>query len=384
VRKSSKNGCARIIKILLEETNMNASFSSGSLRGVQRFVASGMLSAVMAVAVPGVASAAPATEGALTPVRVGTTNVITDIGFFIADKKGYFRDEGLAVTFTSFSSAAKMIAPLGVGQLDVGGGTVAAGLYNAVGRGIDVKVVADKGSIRPGYGFSALMVRKDLVDSGRYKSYKDLKGLTIAIGAAGTGTASALNEALKKGGLKYSDANVVDLGFPQHMIAFTNKAIDASITNEPTVTQSVKAGVAVRVAGNDVVSPGQQTAVLLYSGEFIKNSPDIGKRFMRAYLKGVRDYNDGLKDGRIAGKNAEEVLSILTEYTAIKDKDLYRSIVPSASNPDGRVNVASLKRDFAFFKSQKLISGTATVDQVVDNSFVDAVVKELGPYRSPN
>ncbi|HEY4318534.1 MAG TPA: ABC transporter substrate-binding protein [Herbaspirillum sp.] len=363
---------------------MNASFSSGSLRGVQRFVASGMLSAVMAVAVPGVASAAPATEGALTPVRVGTTNVITDIGFFIADKKGYFRDEGLAVTFTSFSSAAKMIAPLGVGQLDVGGGTVAAGLYNAVGRGIDVKVVADKGSIRPGYGFSALMVRKDLVDSGRYKSYKDLKGLTIAIGAAGTGTASALNEALKKGGLKYSDANVVDLGFPQHMIAFTNKAIDASITNEPTVTQSVKAGVAVRVAGNDVVSPGQQTAVLLYSGEFIKNSPDIGKRFMRAYLKGVRDYNDGLKDGRIAGKNAEEVLSILTEYTAIKDKDLYRSIVPSASNPDGRVNVASLKRDFAFFKSQKLISGTATVDQVVDNSFVDAVVKELGPYRSPN
>jgi NitT/TauT family transport system substrate-binding protein len=334
------------------------------------------------VAVP-FAQAAPAAS-TLTPVRVGTTNVISDIGFFIADKKGYFREEGLAVTFTPFNSAAKMIAPLGVGQLDVGGGTVAAGLYNAVGRGINVKVVADKGSIQPGYGFSALMVRKDLVDSGRYKNYKDLKGLNIAIGASGTGTASALNEALKKGGLKYSDANVIDLGFPQHMVAFTNKAIDASITNEPTVSQSVKAGVAVRIAGNDVIYPGQQTAVVLYSGEFIKNAPETGRKFMRAYLRGVRDYNDALKGGRIAGKNADEVLAILVEYTEIKDKELYRTIVPNASNPDGRVNAESLKKDFEFFKSQKLISGTATVDQVVDNSFVDATVRELGPYHSPN
>lgn len=372
---------------------MSASFAKGTPWGVQGFVRRFAVAATLAAGVMQLAAAAPAAKeaagpagasGALIPVKVGTTNVITDVGFFIADKKGYFRDEGLAVSFTTFNSAAKMIAPLGVGQLDVGGGTVAAGLYNAVGRGIDVKVVADKGSIRPGYGFSALMVRKDLVDSGKYKSFKDLKGLTIAIGASGTGTAAALNEALKKGGLKYSDANVVDLGFPQHMVAFSNKAIDASITNEPTVTLAVKAGVAVRVAGNDIVSPGQQTAVVLYSGEFIKNSPDIGKRFMRAYLKGVRDYNDGLKNGKIAGKNADEVLSILTEYTEIKDKDLYRSIVPSYSNPDGRVNVDSLKRDYAFFKSQKLISGSATVDQVVDNSFVDAVVRELGPYKSPN
>src|SRR5438270_4366207 len=81
---------------------------------------------------------------AQTTVRVGITNVSTDVGFFIADKKGYFRDEGLNVVFTEFNSAAKMIAPLGTGQLDVGGGTVSAGLYNAVARKIDIKVVADK------------------------------------------------------------------------------------------------------------------------------------------------------------------------------------------------------------------------------------------------
>ena len=320
---------------------------------------------------------------AQTTVRVGIVNASSDVGFFIADKKGYFREEGLTVEMTPFSSAARMIAPLGGGQLDVGAGTVSAGLYNAVGRGIALRIVADKGSIRPGYGFSALLVRKDLVDSGKYKTYSDLKGLKVAIGAAGTGTASALNEALKLGGLAYKDVEIVDMGFPQHIVAYTNKAIDASITNEPTVTRSVKAGVAVRIAGNDVIYPNQQTAVVLYSEKFAAEKTEIATKFMRAYIRAVREYNDALQGGRIAGPNADEIVSILTEYTAIKDPKVYREIAPNACDPDGNVNTDSLSKDLAFFKEQKLIEKPdITVDRVVDHSFVRKVVQELGPYRA--
>src|SRR5947199_7161629 len=163
-------------------------------------------------------------------VKIGISRTLSDAGYYIADAEGFFRDEGIDVSITGFNSAAQMIAPLGTGELDVGGGTVSAGFYNAVGRGILMKIVADQASIKPGYGFSSLLVRKDLVDSGRYKSYADLKGMKIAIGAPGTGTASALNEALKRGGLRYADVEVVDMGFPQHATAFANKAIDASIT----------------------------------------------------------------------------------------------------------------------------------------------------------
>jgi NitT/TauT family transport system substrate-binding protein len=315
-----------------------------------------------------------------TPVRIATANVSSDIGFFIADKKGYFRDEGISVTFTSFNSAAKMIAPLGSGQLDVGGGTVSAGLYNAVARGIDVKVVADKGSIAPGYGFSSLLVRKDLVTSGRYKSYADLKGMKVAIGAAGTGTASALNEAMKKGGLKYADAEILEIAFPQHVVAYSNKAIDASITNEPTTTRALQSGVAVRVAGNDTIYPNQQTAVVLYSGEFIKNSPEVARKFMRAYIRAIRDYNDALVGGKIAGPNAEEIIAILTQYTSIKDHKVYREIVPNACDPNGKLNMPSLTKDLEFFKEQNLVRGNITAAQVVDNSFIETAVRDLGPY----
>ena len=63
---------------------------------------------------------------AQTKVRVGNVNTVSDVGIYIADRKGYFKAEGLDVEFVGFKSAAQMIAPLGSGQLDVGGGTVSA------------------------------------------------------------------------------------------------------------------------------------------------------------------------------------------------------------------------------------------------------------------
>jgi NitT/TauT family transport system substrate-binding protein len=315
-------------------------------------------------------------------IRIGISRTISDAGYYVADAMGFFRDEGIDVSITGFNSAAQMIAPLGTGELDVGGGTVSAGFYNAVGRGILIKIVADQASIKPGYGYSSLMVRKDHVDSGRYKSFADLKGMKVAIGAPGTGTASALNEALKKGGLKYSDVDVVYIGFPEHLPTYKNKGIDASITNEPTMTRAIEEGVAVRVAGNDVVYPGQQTAVTFFSDQLIRTRRGLAERFMRGYLRGVRMYNDALKDGRVAGPKASEVIPILVKYTTIKDEGMFRRMIPSYCNPDGEVNVASLRKDLEFFRELGLIEKKdVTVDGVVDGSFAKAAVAKLGPYQ---
>lgn len=337
----------------------------------------GVLHAFLAAAL--LATGAAGTAAAET-VRVGITSSISDATFFIADKKGYFKQEGLSVTLIAFDAAAKMIAPLGTGQLDVGAGASNPGLYNAVARGVNIKIVADKGSTPPGYGYQPLLVRKDLIDSGRVRSLRDLKGLKFA--SVVPNADPTLVEALRQAGLKYTDVEVVGMGFPHHVAALQNKAVDASFTTEPSATRAIQSGAAVRFMGDDVVYPNHQLAVLLFGGDFIKNSPDAARKFMRAYIKAVRDYNDALKDGRLAGANAQEIISILTEYTNVKDAGLYKLLTPHGSNPDGRVNEATLKKDFAFFKERGLIEGNTGVDQVIDNSFVDAVVKELGPYRS--
>ncbi|HEX9466587.1 MAG TPA: ABC transporter substrate-binding protein [Alphaproteobacteria bacterium] len=337
---------------------------------------------VLCLAVAALIGASRLANAQTVAVAIGTTNTSSDVAFYIADKKGYFREQGIAATMTPFGSAAQMIAPLGAGQLDVGGGTVAAGLYNAAGRGISMKIVADKASIRPGYDFSTLMVRKDLVDSGRFKGFTDLKGFTVAVAARGTGSESAMNEALKRGGLKIDDVNLMFLGYPDHLLAYRGKAIEASITNEPTVTRAIQERLAVRVLQDDVVYPDQQTAVVLFSESFIKRRA-VAEKFMVAYLRAVREYVDSLKDGKIAGPNAGEMIAILTQSTEIKDAEIYRKMTPNWVNPDGHVNLATLRNDYTFFKARGYIekSVTAGVDEVVDETFVDAALRRLGPYQ---
>jgi len=145
-------------------------------------------------------------------VTVGAASTTSDAPIYIADKKGFFRDEGLEVKVTNFRSAADMVAPLAIGQLDAGAGSASAGLYNAVSSGIKIKIVADKASSAPGYGATKILVRKDHVERGRYKTLPDLKGMKFAMNAPGVSNTATLNALLKSVGLKYSEANQSVLG----------------------------------------------------------------------------------------------------------------------------------------------------------------------------
>src|SRR5947208_13101354 len=51
-----------------------------------------------------------------TTLRVGLVASVSDAGFFVPMERGYFAEQGLAIEFVPFRSAADMIAPLGVGQ----------------------------------------------------------------------------------------------------------------------------------------------------------------------------------------------------------------------------------------------------------------------------
>ena len=313
-------------------------------------------------------------------VTVGAAGTTSDAPIYIADKKGYFREEGLEAKVTNFRSAADMVAPLGIGQLDAGAGSASAGLYNAMLQGIKIKIVADKASSVPGYGATKILVRKDHVESGRFKTPKDFKGMKFAMNAPGVSNTATLNALLKSVGLKYSDVETVNLPFPNHVAAYSNKAVDAGASVEPAPTIAIRQGFAVLVKADDEIIPNHQIAVLLYSENFTKK-PDIARRFMRAYIKAVRFYNGALKDGMMQGPNADEVIAILAESTPIKDPAIYKSITPTGMNPDGKVNLQSLKDDAAFYREQGLITGDIRVEDVVDDGFVDTAVKELGAYK---
>ena len=314
-----------------------------------------------------------------SPLKVGVVGTTSDAPFFIAERKGYFRDEGLAIDFIHFDSAAKMIAPLGTGELDVGGGATSAALYNAAGRAVNIRIVADKAKNTKGFGFQALMVRADLRD--QVKNFAALKGRKVAVSAAGNSEAFLLDQALRKGGLKIADVEPVYLGFPQHAAAFANKAIDASISTEPTTTLEIKRDLAYRLAGVDEFYPNFQTAVTFYGGDFIKKKPAAALAFMKALIRGMRFYRDSLVDGHLAGPRAAEIIDIMSAVSPIKDADIYRDIVSNDVDPNGSVDETSLRAVWQFFKDQGQISGEVTIDDVLDTSFAREAAKQLGPWE---
>ena len=317
---------------------------------------------------------------ALDHVEMAIAGTSSDVSVFIARRNGYFAEEGLDVAMTPFDTGVKMIAPLGTGELDAATSSGNAALYNAVARGVGLKIVVSSGGAPAGYGHNLLIVRKDLMESGRYKAPRDIKGLRVAMPSPGSSATATLNNYLVGIGLAFSDIEPVYLSYPNTVAALANGKIDAGLTAEPSASQAIKAGYATRVTSDDVMDPGHEASVTLMSGKFINERPDAAKRFMRAFVKGARFYNDALKDGLIAGRNADAVVSILTESTEIKEPAIYRSIAPQGVDPNGRLNVAGLQKDLDFYRTQGWIEGDVSAKQAVDLRMAEAAVRELGPY----
>jgi NitT/TauT family transport system substrate-binding protein len=310
---------------------------------------------------------------------VGVVSSSSDGGIFIAIDRGYFQEEGLQVETQQFQTGVDQIAPLGAGQLDIGTGAIAAGLYNAIGRGVPLRMVADKGSTpAPEWDFNALMVRKDLIDSGQVQDYKDLKGLTITTTAPGNSTEVDVAKALERGGLTFADINFTHISFSDMITAFQNRAIDAAIVIEPYLSRIEKLGTAVRWKGTRDFYGNQQVAVIMYGPKLVEEQQDVARRWMIAYLRGVRDYNDAFGPKR---QGREQVIQTLITHTPIKDASTYEEIRPAGLDPDGKLDLASIRNDLAYYEQSGRVTQQIDLNKVIDTSFAEYAVQQLGPYQ---
>ena len=332
-----------------------------------------VLAGIVAANIAGAARAAD-------KVAVGTGGSASDAPFYIAYERGFFKDEGLDVDLIVLDSGAKVIAPLGTGELDVGSGALSVGFWNALLRGIKFRIVADRGHAEPGYLYQTVFMRKDLIDSGEFKSLKDLKGKRLGFAAQGVTSLSLLNEAARFAGIKFEDIVPVYLSFPQQIAALQNKALDGSLLIEPQATVAVNAGYGVRFMDTNEFYPYQQISVIFYSDKFATQRKDVADRFMRAWLRGVRSYNDAIKGGKIAGTGADEVVRTMAKSFSMSPT-LVREMYSQAVHVDGTVNVAGIQKDLDFFRQQGWVTGQVKANDVIDMSFAEKASAALGPYQ---
>jgi NitT/TauT family transport system substrate-binding protein len=169
----------------------------------------------------------------------------------------------------------------------------------------------------------------------------------------------------------------VELSFPDMVVGFANGAIDVAVQNEPAATLAVRRGVAVKWREMADVQPGIQFTVVLYSPEFATRQSEAARRWMLAYLRGVRDYNDAFRHNR----DRAGIISILTRYTPVRDAALYDDMGFTYIDPNGRVGEASIAEQLQWYTQQGRVTQPVDLRQVIDLSFADYAVQRLGHYE---
>jgi ABC-type nitrate/sulfonate/bicarbonate transport system substrate-binding protein len=320
-----------------------------------------------------VAAAAPTRPPPLARVRITDAQITSAAGSYIAAEKGYFREEGIEVEFVP--TGADQVPVVVADQADVAGAPINAFLFNAFARGIPLRVVADHGANLPGASAGGMVIRKDLVDGGDYQGPASVRGWRIASATQGSITDIAIDRWVQSGGLQRSDVEQVYLSFPDTAAAFANKGIEAAYYQEPFTTVAVDRGLIVRGPIAYEIYPYQQIGVLLF-GERLLADRALSQRHVRAYVRGVRDYVKAMIDREPAA--FDEIVPILIEHTAVKDRALFDKAVPSGLKADPVPNVQSMTDDQEWFVAHGFQPQRVNVQDMVELSFVQQAIRELG------
>ena len=323
------------------------------------------------------ASTSAASQPLSPPVKVklGVVAIAAEAGYFIALDKGYFAEEGLEIELVPFQRGGELIPPLATGELQFGSMTLDGSLFNAAQRDIELKLINSNSLLTPTHYTAGIIVRQDLIDSGRYKGPADLKGMMIALSSLGSTPQLYVERVLGRVGLSGDDVTFTLLSFPDMVPALANKAVDAAWLVEPLIAVVEAQGTARTVVSSGDAYPGAITMMLVVSPVFAKEQPEAVRRFVVAHLRGQRDYYRAIMKDE-GGK--EEIYQILARHTPVKDLSLYARIGMHAVDPNGGMDERILDDYQDFFIKAGTQQRKIDLSRVIDRSYVNAALERLG------
>jgi len=287
----------------------------------------------------------------------------------LARDEGFFREQGLDVELVEIPALGDGTPALVRGEIDVGAGIIRIADFNAIARGASLRIVADKGHVEPGpCASSGLVAYRPFLEVKNPESAEHLRGARASAPPLSLAE-YGIETFLATRGLRLEDLNMVKLQQTMAAQAVAQGSIDFTTLTEPDLSRALKSGKAVLWKPVHEILPGAQMAVLTYGPTLLEKNREAGRRFMIAYLRGVRQYGRG---------KTPRNLEILARATGL-DRDLLAENCWQPIRGDGQVNTAAL---VAF---QRWALGKGALDSVLpperfwDPSFVDAANEALGP-----
>ncbi|NUM36173.1 MAG: ABC transporter substrate-binding protein [Candidatus Brocadiae bacterium] len=284
------------------------------------------------------------------------------IPLHIALEEKYFEQEGLDVEFIHMEQGQKALFLLMQGEIDVWAGGSRAGMFNLFSQKTEIKVVANKGCARSQDGTiqKAIVLRKDLVEARKPFALQSLKGLKGYLDPASYAEYH-IDECLKKAGLTIQDVDMKRMPDAMLSEALLNGSIDFASMGEPLITMILKKGDFALLFTTEEIIPGFEFGYIAYGKRLLSQEPEIGKKFMLAYAKALRQYAQGKTERNV------EIMIKSTKH----DKETCLKMGWPFIPPRGEVNLESLKKFQDWALSKGYTKERIEEKQMYDPSFLE-------------
>ncbi|NWD49151.1 ABC transporter substrate-binding protein [Pseudomonas gingeri] len=219
------------------------------------------------------------------PLRVGYVFAMANAPALIADKQGYYREEGLTVDLKALGDGPVIQQALAAGELDVAYvGTPP--VYQWFSRGLQSRILA-----KVNYGQAAV-----IVDSkSPITSLAGLKGKKLAGVKKGSGMDVLLRGYVlkEKAGLDpETDLSIIDMPPGNMNAALERGIVDAAFSWEPFVSQSLLRGSSRVLFDVNQALPEYPWYVVIALPKTLQERPDDVVKLLRAHRRAIAFLNE--------------------------------------------------------------------------------------------
>jgi NitT/TauT family transport system substrate-binding protein len=309
------------------------------------------------------------------PLRLGLLHTLSPAPFYIAQERGYFRDQGIDLSFRFFEAAQPIAAAAVAGDIDVGVTALTGGFFNLAEKGT-LKVIGGALHEQKDYQGSAVLASNKAFDDG-LTSVDKLPGHSFAITQYGSSFHYMVGRIAEVRGFDMKSVTLRPVQQIANMVAaVTSSQVDATIAIA-SMAKPLAASGQVHILGwvGDVV-PYQITAVFT-TPAMIASKPELLKHFATAYQHGVADYRDAFLRLDTAGhpvtdEKTDAAIPLLTKYVFTGDPDARRKILDGVGYYDAgaALDVADVLDQVRWFKAQGLVKGDSDPAAMLDTRFL--------------
>lgn len=227
-------------------------------------------------------------------VKLGYLPLNSHTAFYAAER-GLFKKHGAHVEVALFQNGPLLVKALLAGDL-VAGDIATTVMINLASQGLPLYFLTADGYQTPKHPAGAIMIRPD--DSS-IKSFRDLKGKSVAQLAIGTLTYMRLFSAANKYGMKRDDFREVNAPFGQMGTLLATRQVDAAYTWPPFDTLMVKAGQGKVLVNDTDWAPVAMASGLVVRKEWADKNPDAVRALVKAWIEAGRWVNDNGGEARM-------------------------------------------------------------------------------------